>query len=409
MIFPSCIDRCRRLLLPTLIVGGVTLAGASQARATIGLLAGAVPMLGATVMRVTATTDTSFFLLANGTVWQVGNFNPIPSQVTGLSNITDIAAGIAHVVASDTGGNVWAWGNNSYGQLGNCSTGGTVLTPAKVRADCTTVPASFVASANWVAAGGYHSLAVISDGTGRAWGRNDSGQLGDGSTTQRTYAVTITEAGTNNTVTGITQLAGGGFHSIALRASNSGKVKAWGYGLNGELGNNSCGSSTRAVDMVDSTGTVFTGGSYISAGYNFSAVTTGGGRVWTTGYNGNGQLGLGSGVTNSCYLQRIGGFTSVALAAGGAASEYVIAVKTDGSVWSWGRNDDGQLGDGTNTNAFTPVTVKDTSSNPLTGFKQAQKSVAASALSSLGINATMLHAGEAWGWGDNIYDALGNR
>jgi len=279
----------------------------------------------------------------------------------------------------------------------------------QVRADCTTMPPNYAASASSVSAGGYHSLAVISDGTGRAWGRNDSGQLGDGSTTQRTYAVTITEAVTNSTVTGITQLAGGGFHSIALRANNSGRVKAWGYGLNGELGNNSCGSSTRAVDMVDSTGTVFTGASYIAAGNNFSVVTTGSGRVWTTGYNGNGQLGLGSGVTNSCYLQKIGSFTSVALAAAGPSSEYVIAVRTNGSVWSWGRNDHGQLGDGTNTNALTPVTVKDTSSNPLTGFQQTAKSVSASALSSLGVNATSPHAGEAWGWGDNVYDALGNR
>jgi len=70
----------------------------------IGLLAGAVPSLSATVVQVTGTTDTSFFRLSDGTVWQVGNFNSTPTQVTGLSNITDIAAGIAHVVARDSSG-----------------------------------------------------------------------------------------------------------------------------------------------------------------------------------------------------------------------------------------------------------------------------------------------------------------
>jgi len=387
------------------LASGIALVGASPVRA-IGILADTVPGIS-NVTKVAATTDTSFFLKSDGTVWQVGAFNCTPSQVSGISNATDLAAGAAHVVVRKSDGSVWAWGSNFYGQLGNCSTTDST-TPVQVRSTCATV--TYVSSASSVAAGGFHSLAVISDGTGRAWGRNDYGQLGDGSTTNRTSAVTITEAGTSATVTGITQLAGGGYHSVALRANNSGKVKAWGRGTSGELGDHNCTSSTRAVDMVDSGSVVFTGASYVSAGINFSVVTTGTNRVWTTGYNGNGQLGLGSGVSSSCYLQKVGSsFTNVALASTGSSSEYTLAVKTDGSVWAFGRNDHGQLGDGTNTNAFTPVTVKDTGSTALTGFQQTGGSLAGSILFSLGVNATAPHAGEAWGWGDNVYCALGNR
>src|SRR2546423_776551 len=118
---------------------------------------------------------------------------------------------------------------------------------------------SSISNVTQVAGGATHSLFLKSDGTVWAVGSNGSGELGDGTTTDRNAAVSVSG------ITDATQIAAGQFHSLALRGNNSGKVKAWGSGGSGQLGDNSCStSSSTPVTMIDSvSGTTFTGGGYI--------------------------------------------------------------------------------------------------------------------------------------------------
>ncbi len=199
-----------------------------------------------------------------------------------------------------------------------------------------------------VDAGGFHVLAIMPDTTVRAWGYNYFGQLGDGTTVNRSVPVAVSG------LSGVKEVAGGGYHSLARKSD--GTVAAWGNGYQGQLGN---GSNTQTVTtpvqvsglsgVLDiSASSTVAGGSYHSL-----AVTTDG-SVWAWGYNSNGQLGNGT-TTNSYVPTRVSGLTGVTEVAAGEASSF--ARQPDGTVWAWGWNLYGQLGDGTTTNRTTPVRV----------------------------------------------------
>ncbi|MBI5299281.1 MAG: RCC1 repeat-containing protein, partial [Deltaproteobacteria bacterium] len=178
----------------------------------------------------------SLALKSNGTVWawgyngsgQLGDGTTTerdtPVQVSGLSGVTAIASGNGHGLALKSDGTVWTWGYNTYGQLGD----GTTTerhTPVQVLGSLSGVTAI---------AGGFsnnHSLALKSDGTVWAWGANDFGQLGDGTTTERHTPVQVSD------LSGVTAIAGGSVHSLALKSD--GTVWAWGYNSNGQLGDGS--------------------------------------------------------------------------------------------------------------------------------------------------------------------------
>ena len=132
-----------------------------------------------------------------------------------------IAGGGVHSLALKSDGTVWAWGRNDWGQLGDGSMTNR-LTP---------VPVSGLTGVVAIAGGGVHSLALKSDGTVWAWGGNSSGQLGDGSMTNRLTPVPVSG------LTGMVAIAGGELHSLAL--SSDGTVWTWGYNVYGELGDGS--------------------------------------------------------------------------------------------------------------------------------------------------------------------------
>jgi hypothetical protein len=146
----------------------------------------------------------------------------LPTQVSGLTGVTAVAGGYYHSIALKNDGTVWCWGSNSYGQIGNNSTTSLSKVPA---------PVAGLVNVIAVAAGGEHSLALKSDGTVWAWGRNLEGQLGDGSTTSRTVP------GQVSGLSGITAIAAGEYHSMALR--NDGTVWCWGSNSRGQLGDGS--------------------------------------------------------------------------------------------------------------------------------------------------------------------------
>jgi alpha-tubulin suppressor-like RCC1 family protein len=186
--------------------------------------------------------------------------------------VVAIAAGANHSLALRSDGSVWAWGDNPWGQLGDGSTTDR-FTPVQVIAPSWGIKA--------VTSSDHHCLAVRSDGSVWAWGRNDSGQLGDGTRTTRLSPVAVSG------LTGVTALAAGEDHSLALR--QDGTVSAWGSNGSGQLGD-----GTFASHLLPSPVTLPGGVARVAAAGAHSLVIRGAeGRVSAWGNNFYGQLGNG--------------------------------------------------------------------------------------------------------------------
>jgi alpha-tubulin suppressor-like RCC1 family protein len=275
-------------------------------------------------------------LKRDGTVWgwgwnsygqlgdagAAGGMVTAPVQAQGLSGITAVAAGNEHTLALKADGGVWAFGHNDHGQLGD---GGTTdrKTPVQVGG---------LAAASAIAAGWRHSLALQADGTVRAWGDNGYGQLGDGTTTQRANPVAVSG------LAGVTAIAAGGDQSLALK--NDGTVWYWG-GLSGAT----------PLRMPGLAGIVA-----IAAGKGFALALGGDGTLWGWGDNSHGQLGdsLAIGGYSATPLQIMTLDGVLSLRAGGS---HAAVLKQDGTVWSWGLDGNGQLGDGILTDYCVPRTI----------------------------------------------------
>ncbi|QKG54960.1 RCC1 domain-containing protein [Hymenobacter sp. BRD67] len=259
---------------------------------------------------------------------------PLGTSLVGsvlFSRATSLAVGGYHTVAVRADGSLWAWGRNDAGQLGLGSTSDQ------------TSPQRVGTATNWtsVAAGITHTLAVRADGSLWAWGRNDAGQLGLGSTSDQTSPQRV------GTATNWTNVAAGNLHSLAVQAN--GTLWVWGSNADGQLG---LGNTT----LQTSPQRVGTATSWVSAaaGVYHTVAVQADGTLWAWGDNYYGQLGLGN-TTLQTSPQRVGTATSwVSAAAGGfhSAGEQSCRV-----VWGWGDNSSGQVGDGSTTQRPSPVQV----------------------------------------------------
>ncbi len=225
--------------------------------------------------------------------------------------------------------NVYAFGGNSYGQLG-INTPGSYMhaTPAQVPG---------ITTAKQVAAGFRHSVLLRTDGTVIDWGDNEFFQLGDGNAGGYGSTTPLTVPNLN----GITRIAAGGDHTLALRSDAT--VWAWGDNDRGQSGDgtmNDC--SPYPVQVHNLTGIV-----NIAAGSDFSLALSNTGVVYAWGANDYGQMGTAASSVDHPLPFAVPVLTGItAIAAGGA---FALAVRNDGTVWAWGYNDVGQLGDGTTT------------------------------------------------------------
>jgi alpha-tubulin suppressor-like RCC1 family protein len=318
------------------------------------------------VVDISAGSGFSLALKSDGTVWAWGNnwngqrgdssvpYRYIPVQVTSLSSVVAIASGHYHNLAVKSDGTVWAWGWNIHGLLGDGKWNiyDAVVGEGSMNGSSSPVQVQGLGSVVDVAAGKLHSLALKSDGTVWAWGNNDSGQHGvPGGLTFNDGPYTTTYRHTPVQVQGLDSVvafAAGYSHSLALK--NDGTVWAWGSNSYGQLGD---GSTTTRYTPVQVTNLGLV--TAIAAGSSHTLALKSDGTVWTWGDNSSGELGDGSTTTRYTPVQ-VTNLDSVSTIATNDGS-HSLAVKSDGTVWAWGWNGYGQLGDGTYTTRYIPVQV----------------------------------------------------
>ena len=254
--------------------------------------------------------------------------------VSGGTNWKQVAGGGYHTAAIKTDGTLWTWGWNDFGQLGDNSITNK-SSPVQTVSGGT----------NWKqVSGGYlHTAAIKTDGTLWTWGRNYYyGSLGNNTRTDRSSPVQTVSGGTNWKL-----VAGGGYHTAAIKTD--GTLWLWGYNNNGQLGDNSITGTSSPIQTV-SAGTNW---KQVSCGYLNTAAIKTDGTLWTWGFNAQGQLGDNTPDWRSSPVQTVSGGTNWKQVAGGG---YITAaIKTDGTLWLWGTNGVGELGDNTRTNRSSPV------------------------------------------------------
>ena len=386
--------------MPVLLLLGLAVAPASWA-GSAGLerpvTVKAAPVAAGLYHGLALTSTGAVFAWGWNIVGQLGNGStngsdvPVKARLPGGTKVTAISAGFAHSVALTSTGAVLAWGKNYNGNLGNGSTTDSDV-PVKVN-----LPTGTKVTA--IAAGAEHNLAVTSTGAVLAWGYNAYGQLGNGGTGASDVPVNVSLP----TGTKVTAVAAGALHSLAL--TSTGTVLAWGYNVDGELGDGSTTNSDVPVKVNLPPGTKVTA---VAAGGYYSLALTSTGAVLAWGYNADGELGDGNRTSSDVpvKVKLPAGRKVTAVAAGGllegvgadtVGPGHSLAVTSTGAVLAWGYNADGELGDGNRTNSDTPVKVKLPAGRKVTA-------VAAGELNSLAVTST----GGVLAWGGNNFGQLGN-
>jgi alpha-tubulin suppressor-like RCC1 family protein len=226
-----------------------------------------------------------------------------------------------------------AWGSNNAGQLGDGTTTQRLM-PSTTRV---------VADTEEVVGGSQHSCARRADGSVQCWGSNAAGQLGDGSASTLTRATPAPVPG----LTAVAALAAGPQHTCAVRGD--GTVRCWGANANYQLGTGDARNRDTPTAVTGLTGSFVA----VTAGTEHTCALRADGAVWCWGSNAMGQLGDGP-ATRTAPLQ-VPGLTATAVSAGG---QNTCALLADGSVRCWGANRYGQVGDGSSTNRNAPVAVR---------------------------------------------------
>jgi alpha-tubulin suppressor-like RCC1 family protein len=259
-----------------------------------------------------------------------------PGDVAGLdTGIAAITAGWVHACALTDAGGVKCWGHNFFGQLGD-GTKTDSLTPVDVQGLTSGVAA--------ISAGGYFTCALLNNGGVTCWGYNAFNQLGDGTKTDSTVPVDV--AGLSS---GVASISTGGYHSCALMTD--GTMKCWGMNSNGQLGDGTIENRSIPVDVVGSNGI-----SGISAGGFHTCALTNAGGILCWGQNRHGQLGDGT-TKDRYTPANVIGLPGVVLVVDASPGGHTCAIIAGGEVLCWGFNRFDQVGDGTTTDRTTPVFV----------------------------------------------------
>jgi alpha-tubulin suppressor-like RCC1 family protein len=248
-------------------------------------------------------------------------------------DLTEIYLSEPDILERYVGNQLWTWGYNFYGQLG---TNNIVHRSSPVQ--------TVSGGTNWkqVSCGIAHTAAIKTDGTLWLWGDNGNGRLGDNTTIDKSSPVQTVSGGTN-----WKQVSAGGDFTAAIKTD--GTLWLWGNNGNGRLGDNTITSKSSPV-QTSSAGTNW---KQVACGYSFTAAIKTDGTLWLWGDNSVGQLGDSTRTHRSIPLQTISGVWKQVSAI--SASDYIAAIKTDGTLWLWGLNTSGQLGDNTTVSKSSPV------------------------------------------------------
>jgi alpha-tubulin suppressor-like RCC1 family protein len=291
-----------------------------------------------------------------------------PKRLATLSGITSVSAGDEHLVALATNGTILTWGKNSRGQLGD----GTNLD----RATPAVIPN--MANVNSIKASGAHTLVLKQDGTVFAWGENYYGELGTGDNVASFTPIQVVG------LSDVHKIAAGPTRSVALK--NDGTVWTWGYDhydwqTGQEISTNLPSQVANLTDVID-----------VAAGYEHVVAVKADGTVWASGSNYANQIGNGNPWWKfqdvPAQVPNLANVTKVA-----SNFDHSLALLSDGTVWAWGVNSFGQLGDGTTQARQSPVQVMGLSD---------VVAIAATYQYSLAMKAD----GTVWTWGDGSSGTL---
>jgi alpha-tubulin suppressor-like RCC1 family protein len=294
----------------------------------------------------------------------------------GGNNWKSVAGGGNFAAAIKTDGTLWTWGASNV----NAPVTGTNDTTAK-----STPVTTFVGGTNWksVSCGLNHSAAIKTDGTLWTWGDNNPEGLGiNQSTSDRSFPVTTFAGGTD-----WKSVACGTAFTVAIKTN--GTLWTWGSGSDGRLGVNDTTQRNTPV-------TTFAGGTTwksVACGWDHVVAIKTDGSLWIWGSNDNGRLGTNDTTQRLTPVTTFAGGTNWKSV--GAGREHTLAIKTDGSLWLWGKNGDGELGDNTATNRNTPVTTLSGGNN----WKQVDGGERHSA--------AVKTDGTLWTWGKNAITSPG--
>ena len=300
----------------------------------------------------------SLILLEDGSIYNIDsneliNYNP-PVLILKGKNIEKISAGGNHTVAIDKNGKVYAWGINYAGQLGDGTT--TMANIPICISDIPTNPLNRV-KIKEISAGDSHTVAIDEDGKVYAWGANVRGQLGDGTNNRSNIPICISDIATN--LVNIKEISAGEDHTVAI--DEDGKVYAWGDNDWGQLGDGTNNRSNIPICISD-IATNLVNIKAISAGGDHTVAIDENGKVYAWGYNGNGQLG--DGTNNRSYIPICISDIStnlVNIKEISAGRYHTVAIDEEGKVYAWGDNRIGQLGDGTTNDINVSICISDIS------------------------------------------------
>ena len=314
------------------------------------------------------------YLGTNDNVWRS---SPVQT-IAGGGNWKLVSAGQYLVASIKTDGTLWTWGQNNHGQLG---TNNTTARQSPVQ--------TISAGTDWkvVTCGLDHVTSIKTDGTLWSWGLNDKGQLGDNSLVKKSSPVQIVGGGTN------WKFVSAGINHVGAIKTN-GTLWMWGNDFYGETGNNN-GEFGLAYSSPVQTISAGTNWRLVSCGWYYTTAIKTDGTLWLWGRNQYGQLATNNTTNRSSPVQTISGGTDWKLVSAG--KRHVAAIKTDGTLWLWGSNTYGQLGNNdSGTNRSSPVQTFSAGTN--------WKIVGAHLGDCTGGIKT---DGTLWVWGANHYGHLG--
>ena len=325
----------------------------------------------------------SFAIKSDGSLWgwgantlgelgdgNWGNTKISPIKI--MDDVVTISVGDSHSLAIKSDGSLWAWGSNQYGKLGDSTAGNFAQNPIKIMDDVIAI-----------SAGKYHSLAIKSDRSLWAFGDNDNGKLGDGTKINKSTPVKIMD--------NVIAISAGAEHSLAIKSD--GTLWAWGSNHLGRLGiDDNVNNKLTPEKIMDNVIAIGARGGH-------SLAIKSDGSLWAWGDNQYGQIGDGTTGFSSYKSTPVKIMDNViAISAG---EYHSFAIKSDGTLWAWGRNHDGQLGDGTGGGGWA-----DNTGNKSTPVKIMDDVISISA--GMSHNLAIKNDGTLLAWGANTLGQLGD-